>query len=136
MNVTKSVVVNLKDGQKLFGYTVAKSKKDHYSFMLKEGGGLAHIPQEEIENVNEGGACVVDIDKPKMEGVSATPKGERKPREKGAPSKADQAYDLLKDKVATVSRKECIGILMEELGMSQAGASTYHANVKKKVAAQ
>lgn len=66
--------------------------------------------------------------------VDATPKldatGKPKPKKGAKKEMARKVYDeKIRDKELT--RKESIAILMEEVGMSQGGASTYYANLKK-----
>jgi hypothetical protein len=45
-------------------------------------------------------------------------------------AKKDQAQQLYNDNVSTRTRPEIIKIFIEELNMSQAGASTYYANCR------
>jgi hypothetical protein len=49
-------------------------------------------------------------------------------------SKAAQAVELIRT-ILSAGRQESIALLMAELGMSQAGASTYNSNARKYIAA-
>lgn len=131
MNVTHNVQVQMNDGEVIEGYTVASHKKGHYSFMHKEGG-LAHVPTGEVKEFKVGKkTSVMHFTRVEKEVEDVSGKKERKPRVKksGEPSKMERAFELLKNEDLS-NRKKCIEILIKELDMTKAGASTYHNKVK------
>lgn len=64
--------------------------------------------------------------------VAKAPRAARAPRVKGQPTKQQQAVLLYKDNMK-LSRENLIGLFMEKLQMSKAGATTYYYNVMKAV---
>lgn len=139
--ITKRVVCKTKDGEVFEGYTVAGKQKDgYYTMQIKGQPGLASFPEEEVESFEIGKVVPVQqmesvsVEIEKEVGTSVTVRQKSK-RKSGEPSKAERAFELLKNEDLG-NRKKCIEILMTELNMTPAGASTYHSNIKKKVKAQ
>lgn len=70
---------------------------------------------------------------PHPKSVVVVPK-QRKKRASNGPTKLDRVVDLLKENKDLISnRKEAINKIVEVIGMTPAGASTYFSNAKKRL---
>ena len=112
---------------------VASHKNGMVAFNL-EVGGQYNIPED------DGTFTVIskprnwnreDISEEKPAKTKRAPV-KRAPRVKGGPTKADQVKALLEAKPELIgNRAAAIAAIMEEVGMTKAGASTYYQNAKK-----
>jgi len=110
---------------------------------LKDEDGFGNEDDEETTDVEpkpEVPAKTPKAEKPAKEPKAKTPKAEKpakEPKAKKEPAgdskaaRAEKMYIESTDK----SRKTMISMFIQVLGMSNAGASTYYQNIKKKVGA-
>ena len=112
---------------------VASHKNGMVAFNLEQGGQY---------NIPEDDGTFTVISKPRnwaqpdisTEIPTKTKRApvKRAPRVKGGPTKADQVKDLLQARPELVGKRAAaIEAIMQEVGMSKAGASTYYQNAKK-----
>lgn len=99
-----------------------------------QGEGIMHLPAADLEKVTIArkprgfkSSGAVTVSKPKA-------KAKRAPRTKGGPTKRDLVDALVFDN-PSLTRKEHIALVVEQIGMTPAGASTYVSGARKKLAA-
>lgn len=129
------IQITTTDNEKINGlvYTHDVLDNDVVHFIHSDGGE-ASIPAIEIEKAEFGEENVeVGVQVNKVEGPAPKPAQKRSaPRRKSdGPTKLELCVEVLKPVWQEMSRKECINILVQEVGMTPAGASTYYSNAKK-----
>lgn len=128
----KKAIVKVLEGEKVVEEVVGGLKEvleDEVVLVLSEGGE-AHFQKEDVlvEMTDEvfvlsKGEEKVEVKKVKKEKVE----GELKALKEG--SKLAQVVAICKAN-PTATRKELIALIVEQVGMTAAGASTYHQNAK------
>jgi hypothetical protein len=107
-----------------------KSNDGDSIVLVLDSGGEMSFPKSDVEDLNITDE-VIDLpeepkaEAPKIEKTKVT--GELKPLKVG--SKLHQVVEICRANPNMV-RKEQIALIMEQVGMTQAGASTYHQNAK------
>ena len=131
-----------KDGESFVGYmgSGVPSKKGFHSIKLEVTGGIAHIPDEEVKGAIDIGENVaienITILAPEITKESVIIGKEKsggglyyKPTEVKPGSKLESVVNLMKANPGK-SRKEYIDLVVAQVGMTPAGASTYISNAK------
>lgn len=132
--------IKTKDGEDINGWMgreIGPKKKGYECIKLQVVGCLAYVPDDEVidiemgEVVSESELTILAPEKSKeIEcGVERPHQIYYRPKELKSGSKMDQVVDLCranKDK----TRKELIELVVEKVGMTPAGASTYINNAK------
>ena len=127
-----TMTVQDKDGDQDQIKGVIKSFDFDNITVYHEEGGEATFPRHEMIKTIIGKkrhSAPKPIKRPEPE-VITKPKVAKKPRTNDGPSKLDMVVDLYA-KHQEKSRKECIALIVEEIGMTPAGASTYYSLAKK-----
>lgn len=129
-----------KDGESLVGWMgreIRPQKKGYEAIRLQVVGAIAYIPDSEVEEI-EMGEIVSESDltilaPEKSEeivcGVERPNQMYYKPTQLKSGSKLDQVVKLCKTNIGK-TRKEMIEMIVERVGMTPAGASTYLNNAK------
>lgn len=105
--------------------TQNKQRTQVVEMVQTEDGRMLHVYREKIVKMPKA------TKKPTATTIK-NPRAARAPRVKGQPTKQQQAVQLYKDNMK-LSRDNLIGLFMEKLQMSKAGATTYWYNVIKAV---
>lgn len=128
-----TIDITTTDAEHIHGYVPSRDEANidgGVAFFHKEGG-QAFIPSDEVMDVHFGEKEVqVEIAASKIEKPSERRKIAPK-RKNSGPTKLELCVQILKPIWQEMSRKECIKVLMQEVDMTSAGASTYYSNAKK-----
>ena len=121
----KNLTITLKDQDVIKGYGTGELSDGGYTFIHAEGG-QAFIPEEDVETMKVGAVVEgeIKVERP-VEKIEKIEKTGLRPLKPG--SQLDKVVQIrLKNPEKT--RKEILQIIVEEVGMSIAGAGTYYSN--------
>ena len=138
MTYQRGTFLNWKSGDENGSFEVDGQVVSHKDGMIAFNlwvGGQYNIPEDDgtftviSKPRNWTGPDLLEKEPTK---TSHKPTKRRTPRTKGGPTKADQVKQLLEERPELLdSRAAAIQVIMDEIGMTKAGASTYFQNVRK-----